>query len=368
MRMPSVLTINLHRYQRNLEILGSLLSPGAQICAVVKADAYGHGLVPIAQTAVNANVAALGIVDDSEIRDLRDAGISLPIFRLRPATIEEIRETAQYDVVELIGDSLSLEQGSHLAQGLNRIIPVNLKVDVGIGRMGAAPSEMKSLLAHALNSPGIRVRGLMTHFPCADEPDPDITLRQIDTFDAVLKSMPEMPRDAVIHVGNSAVLLRFPEAHYSMVRLGIASYGLRPSDAVPLPDGVLPVMRWTTRVIQIRKMKKGTTVGYGMTRSLDRDSLIATLPVGYANGYLRSLSNRAHVAVRGKRCPLLGRVSMDLICIDVTDIPGIAVGEEVELLGDTISADELASLAGTINYEIVTLVGNVRKIDRMFVS
>jgi alanine racemase len=193
-------------------------------------------------------------------------------------------------------------------------------------------------------------------------------LRQIDTFEAVLKSMPEMPRDAVIHVGNSAVLLRFPEAHYSMVRLGIASYGLRPSDAVPLPEGVLPVMRWTTRIIQIRKMKKGTTVGYGMTRSLDRDSLIATLPVGYANGYLRSLSNRAHVAVHGKRCPLLGRVSMDLICVDVTDITGVAVGEEVELLGDTISADELASLAGTIHYEIVTLVGNVRKIDRMFVS
>ncbi|HPA48046.1 MAG TPA: alanine racemase [bacterium] len=368
MRMSSVLTINLHRYQRNLEILGSLLSPGSRICAVVKANAYGHGLVPIAQTAVNADVAALGIVDDDEIRDLRDAGITLPILRLRPATIEEIRETAQYDVEELIGDPVALDQCSRLAQDLNRTIPVHLKVDVGIGRMGADPSEIKSLLARALNSTGIRVRGVMAHFPCADHPDSDITVRQIDAFDTTLKSLSDLPKDAVVHIGNSAALLRFPQAHYSMVRLGIASYGLRPSEAVPLPEGVLPVMRWTTRIVLIRKMKKGTTIGYGMTHRLERDSLIATLPVGYADGYFRSLSNRAHVAIRGQRCPLLGRVSMDLICVDVTDIPGVAVGEEVELLGDTISADELASLIGTINYEIVTLVGNVRKIDRMFVS
>ncbi|MFH1743873.1 MAG: alanine racemase [bacterium] len=368
MFFPSTITIDLGRYRRNVEILRSRLSPGTRFCAVVKANAYGHGLVPIAQAAGQAGAEALGIVDNEEATDLRQAGISLPILRLRPAIVEEVREVIDLNIEEPVGDLETVNRFSQLAQELGSTISVHLKVDVGIGRMGVSPSEAKDLLMRARSAAGIRVRGVMTHFPSSDEPHPGITIHQIDLFRWVVRSIGYMLHDnVVVHAANSEATLRFPEAHLGMVRVGLATYGLSPSKEACLPAGVETVMRWTTRIVQIRPMHEGETIGYGMTYRLDQDRIVATLPVGYADGYFRSLSGRAEVLVRGRRCPVLGRISMDLTCIDVSEAPDAAVGDEVVLLGDEIGADELASRAGTISYEVVTRIGNIARTGRSYV-
>ncbi len=368
MLSPSVLTTDLGRYRRNIEILRSRFAPNKKLCAVVKANGYGHGLVPVSLCAAEAGVEALGIVDNVEAKDLRDAGINLPILRLRSAFPEEVEETLDLDVEEVVGDFDTLEAFSNVADRHGKILSVHLKVDVGIGRMGITHSNAEELARAACSTPGIRVAGLMSHFPNADDPDSDITLQQIQSFESVLAQLRSLlPEDIVVHVANSAAMIRFPNSQYDMIRIGLASYGLSPSDVIELPLGVKPVMRWATRIAQIRKMGRGETVGYGMTCRLDQDTLVGTLPIGYADGYFRSLSRPPDVFIRGRRCPTLGVVSMDMICADVTDVPKVNVGDEVELFGDNISADELAELAGTISYEILTRVGNSDRVRRDFV-
>ena len=367
MLTPSRLTIDLSRYRQNLEILRRHLSPGTRFCAVVKANAYGHGLVPIARAAEEAGVGALGVVDNGEVADLRNAGIALPILRLRPATPDEVEEVIGYGVEELSGDLETTDRLSQVAEKMRTTISVHLKVDVGIGRMGISSSQAELLVARARRAERIRVRGLMTHFPSADEPDPEITRHQIHLFRSILENIQDLSgENVIIHAANSAAMLRFPESQFGMVRVGLASYGLPPSGAVPLPPGIVPVMRWTTRIAQLRTMHAGETIGYGMTCRLDRRCLVAGLPIGYADGYFWSLSGSAEVLVRGRRCPTLGRISMDLICVDVSEVPDVAVGDEVVLLGDGITAAELAARAGTISYEVLTRIGSVPRASRAY--
>jgi len=365
---PSVLTTNLGRYRRNIQILRSHLDPGTRFCAVVKANGYGHGLAPVALAAQEAGADALGIVDNREAMVLREAGISLPVYRLRSALPEEVEEVLDLAVEEVVGDLRTLKAFSDLVTRRGTRLAVHLKVDVGIGRMGISPSNAEELIRAARDMPGIRIGGLMTHFPNADDPEAEVTLTQIKHFQSVLTQLhPLLPKDVIIHASNSAAMIRFPESRFNMVRIGLASYGLSPSRDIKLPSGISPVLRWTTKLAQIRPMKRGETVGYGMTCQLDRDSLVGTLPIGYADGYFRALSGPAEVFVRGRRCRTLGIVSMDMICVDLTDIPGVTVGDEVELLGDHISANELAELAGTISYEILTRVGNTNRAGRDYV-
>ena len=367
MLSPSSLTIDLSRYRNNLDILRKHLSPGTRFCAVVKAEAYGHGLVPIARVAEQAGVDALGVVDNEEIAGLWEAGISLPVLRLRPATSDEVEEVIRFGVEELVGDLDTIDRLSRVAQNRRTTLSVHLKVDVGIGRMGISSSRAEPLVTRARNAEGLRIAGLMTHFPSADDPDPDITRRQMERFRSILKDVRHLlGEDVIVHAANSAAMLRFPHSQLGMVRVGLACYGLRPSEVVPLPSGILPVMRWTTRIVQLRTMRAGETVGYGMSCRLERDSLVASLPIGYADGYFHSLSGSAEVLVRGQRCPALGRISMDLICVDVSEVPNVAVGDEVILLGDGITADELATRAGTISYEIFTRIGGAAHTARTY--
>ena len=362
--------IDRRAYEHNLNVLRAGLSPGCRICAVLKADAYGHGLDLLAPVAAACGIPVVGITDNWEAELVRRMNLPVTLLRLRPATLEEAVEARAWDVEEVIG---SLQQAKAFSRvGLNghRPFPVHLKLDVGIGRMGFSLPRQLEELREACRLEGLRIRGVMTHFPCADEADLQQTREALERFNHdVRRIQPSLPEPVIRHAANSAGALRLPDSHQEMVRLGIVSYGLAPSPDAPPPGTLQPVMQWITRVAQVRWVPAESTIGYGRTVRLDCDRLIATLPVGYADGYLRAFSDRATVLIRGIPCPVVGRVSMDMTTVDVSHVPDVQPGETVVLMGrqgdKSISADDLARWAGTINYEITCLVGKCNRAWRI---
>ncbi|RJP18408.1 MAG: alanine racemase [Candidatus Omnitrophota bacterium] len=358
--------IDLRAFEDNIRFFKSLLSPSCRLCAVVKADAYGHGVQSISCAAFRAGADVLAIVDNWEAEAVRAHHPTCPVIRLRPTTYEEAEEARQWRVEECVGSLPSAEFLSQLGERRQQKIPVHLKLDVGIGRMGFSYPLQREMIRRACELPGIMIKGVMTHFPCADEESERITLEQQERFESQIQAISEwLPPSIVYHAANSAACLRFPPSWKSMVRVGIASYGMTPSEHVALPPRIQPVMSWQTTVVQVRDVPKGAGIGYGMTYILDRERRIATLPIGYADGYLRDFSNNADVLIRGIRCPVIGRISMDMTTVDVTHLPSIAIGDKVTLLGaqgnDTIFAEELARRANTINYEISCLIGKCNR-------
>ncbi len=354
--------INLRAYRQNLQTILSRLDPGISICSVLKADAYGHGLHLLAPEAIAAGARQIAIVDNWEVETIRQLGITCPLIRLRPSIPDEVIETLPWNVDETIGSFDQAIVLSQLGERCSHPIPVHIALDVGMGRMGFTFSLQESQIQQVCSLPGLRIRGVMTHFPCADEKDFSLTQAQKQQFLRQYDSLkPYLPRDAQFHYANSAIILRLPSFQSRFVRAGIITYGLAPSDAVPFDASFQPVMSVVTKIVQVREMPEGSTVGYGMTYRLLRPSRIATLPIGYANGYLRKFANQAFVLVHGVRCPVIGRVSMDMVTIDVTHVDGVEPGDDVVLLGsqgqEHISADDLARIAGTINYEICCQLG-----------
>ncbi|MGC9326041.1 MAG: alanine racemase [Candidatus Hinthialibacter sp.] len=365
--------INLRAYAKNLQKVASLLSPACRLCVVLKADAYGHGLDLLAPAAYAAGVDAIAIADNAEAEIVRKLGIPCTLIRLRPSFPEEVEESLQWGVEEIAG---SLDQAiylSELGEKKRSPIPVHLALDVGIGRMGFSYSSQKDQIERVCRLPGLRIAGVMTHFPCADEEKLSISKEQWIRFNQDVESIkPMLPKDVVVHIANSAAILRMPESHHHMVRLGIVSYGLSPSPAVSMAPDIQPVMSVATKITQIRDVAKGSTIGYGMTYRLDRDSRIAVLPIGYANGYLRAFSNKSDVLIRQTRCPVVGRISMNMTTVDIGRLSEVQPGDEAVLLGvqgtQYISADELARCAGTINYEITCILGNLNREYRIAID
>lgn len=362
--------INLRAYRGNLAAVRSRLGERARLCAVVKADAYGHGLDRIAPAAIEAGADCLGIVDNWEAACIRQSGIERPVMRLRPALEDEAREAAPWKVEELVGSLASAEACARIADERGEPVPVHVKLDAGIGRMGLYPSIQHEEIMRILKMPGLNVRGVMTHFPNADDDDERITLEQLELFLSEVERYEKyLPDDVLIHTANSAATLRFSQAHRSMVRAGICSYGLRPDPQMDIGQDFQPVMRWSTRVVMVHPAPKGATIGYGMTYAAGKDTRIALLPAGYADGYLRDFSNRAPVLIRGRRYRVSGRVSMNLITVDVGDSP-VQQGDEAVLMGrqggETIAPHELSVIAGTIDYELACLIGKANQHARWF--
>lgn len=354
--------IHPHAFRNNLLTLIQRYASDCRICIVVKADAYGHGIKKIAPIAADCGVDYLGIADNWEAAAIREMGISCRIIRLRPATFEEMIEAYEWEVEEILGDMLSAQQFSEWGLKTATPVPVHLKLDVGIGRMGYSWTDQKEEVLQAVQSPGLRLRGVMTHFPCADSDDFSLTMEQMHRFQVYVQELESfLPSDVVQHVANSAACIRMLGQANIMVRLGIAAYGLQPGDTPGVYPLLEPVMSWHTKVVQVRRVGKGSTIGYGMTYKTDRDAWIAALPVGYADGYPWSLSNRADVLIQGVRCPVVGRISMNMITVDVSSLPNVQPGDDVVLMGkqggEEIRADELAKRAGTLNYTIPCVVG-----------
>ena len=340
----------------------------AEIMPMVKADGYGHGMIECASVFAAEGAAAFGVAEASEGVALREAGFSQPIFVLVGVLPETIGDILKYNLTPAIVDNKILPELSNQAVLNITEVGLHIKVDAGMGRQGCLPEDVPALLHRIEELPGLYLAGIMAHFPMADDVDSPNTLEVFDRFKRVVKEIEgNIPDGCIVHIANSGGLFHFDVTRMNMVRPGISLYGCYPEgeySGAGNDESLEPVMKFTTRVIQVRTVPPGTGLGYGQTFTTGRRTKLAILPVGYEDGYLRSLSNKAEVLVHGRRAPVVGRVSMNLTLADITDIDSdIRQGDEVVLLGrqgaDSITADEIASWMNTISYEVLCLFGNL---------
>lgn len=347
----------------------------SRIMPMIKADGYGHGMVECARVFAEEGAAAFGVAEAREGVRLRRSGIEQPVYVLVGMVPEVIPAILVHRLTPVIVDGEILPEMSRQAVAAGVETGLHIKVDAGMGRQGCHPSELLSLVRQVRELPGLRLDGIMAHFPMADEAASDNTWEVFARFtEAITGIAHELPPGCRLHIANSGGLFHFSRTSLDMARLGIALYGCSPDGGRPPAsddETLRPVMRFSTRVIQVRTVPAGTGLGYGQTFITDRLTRLAVLPVGYEDGYLRRLSNRAAVLVNGRRAPVVGRVSMNLTLADVTDIPGeVRRGDEVVLLGrqgdEMIGADEIAAWMETISYEVLCLFGNLN--DRFYVD
>ncbi len=350
---PTYATIDLDRFAHNIDVIARLLPDRARLVAVLKADGYGHGAVELARRLKPDRVAMIAVSLLEEAIELRRASIKLPVLVLGPISPEQISIALDHDVtIGVIGPE---ELESVCAVARVRDVSIHLKLDSGMGRMGVIESELPRVIEMIRATPRLRVEGIYTHFANADDASDSFTEQQIAKYDRMLAVLRAHGIDAPCHhLANSPATLRGLVRPGDFARVGIALYGPQRIDSAA--GAIEPVLRWRTEIMRLKELPAGHAIGYGTTFRTSRLSRIATLPVGYADGYDRLLSNNAEVLVRGKRAPVVGRVSMDLVTIDVTDIDGAAAGDEVILIGeqgnDSITAEELALKSQTIAYEV----------------
>lgn len=370
---PTRAEINLDNLEHNLHEIKRVTRAGASLCAVVKADAYGHGAVEVANTALSCGAKYLAVAILEEAVQLRKAGVKAPILILGFTPEEQFDRIVEYGITQTVFnlDSAKLLSEKAVERGVKA--KVHIKLDTGMSRIGFQ-AQMSSLpeIEEIFKLPGIEVEGIFTHFAKADEKDKTFSEEQFKKFDAIVKALENRGfRIPIKHVANSAAIIDLPEMHLDMVRPGIILYGIYPSDEVKREKiDLKPVMSFKTRVSHVKKVPAGTPISYGGTFITQRESIIATLPVGYADGYSRLLSSKAEVLIRGRRAPLVGRICMDQCMVDVTDVPGVMPGDDVELFGEGkdggVTADELARIVGTIPYEIVC--GISKRVPRIYIK
>lgn len=361
---PTWAEIDLGALKGNVRALKERVGPRCQLLAVVKANAYGHGAVMAARSALEAGATRLGVACPDEGVELRRAEIAAPIVVLGYTPPCEAEKAVKQGLTPTVNSLEHAEAVAQASQRLGRITPVHLKVETGMNRFGLDRKPLLTL-ARALGSmPALRLEGAYTHFACADEADKSFTWRQFEEFMAVAGEL-DLP---IRHVANSAAILDLPEMALDMVRAGIAIYGLYPSAAVSRSVALRPVLSLRSRVARVRDLAPGETVSYGRTWAAAAPSRVALVPCGYADGLPRLLSNSGAVLVRGRRAPIIGRICMDLTVVDVTAIDGVAEGDEVVALGtqgqEAVTAEEIASHAGTISYEV--LCGISRRVPRVY--
>lgn len=358
---PSHAYIDLAAYRHNLEAVRRF-TPEARILASVKADAYGHGLVPIARAAREAGVWGLGVATVNEGIALRNADIDGPIIVLFQPLEPAFDQILKHGLTLMLAD-LSTAQGlSAAAVRRGATARIHAHIDTGMGRQGFDPQQAFDRIPEVARLPRIELEGVGTHFPTAEAPQDPFTQSQIARFSQIVHELRKTGLDIpLVHAANSAAVVNFPEAAFDLVRPGIMTYGVWPVDT-PRPESVLkPVMRWETHITQLRSLAAGHGVSYGRTYIAETDIKTAVLPVGYADGYRVAYSNKAHVIIHDQRCPVRGRVCMDQTVVEVGHLDSVAAGDLVTLLGETahaaILAEELAAIAHTIPYEVLTAVG-----------
>ena len=356
--------INLDAIDHNLEVMRSRLTPGTPICAVIKADAYGHGAAPIAiHLEPLPFIWGFAVATPGEGVMLRRAGIRKPILLLGYAFPEDYEDIIEHDLRACIFEKQSAELLSECAGKAGKTAIVHIAVDTGMSRIGFQVNPASAKIAGEIAAlPNIRVEGMFTHFARCDESSLEPAERQFELYEQFMRMIEEEGVEIEVrHVCNSAGIMRFPEANLDLTRAGITLYGLTPSDEIieEMRD-LQPVMRLISHVSHVKTLPAGRAVSYGGTYVTERETITATIPAGYADGYPRTLSGKGCVLIRGKRAPIMGRVCMDQFMVDVTDIGPVKVGEEVVLLGaqgdDRISAEEIGALSGRFNYELVSCI------------
>ncbi len=359
MTRPTEVIVDLDRIRHNISYLRSRLDARCALMAVVKADGYGHGAVPVARVAIDAGAAWLGVALAEEGEELRQAGIRVPILILGASSREqmEVAVRQRLDVTVFTPEHLATLRT--IARGVGIPARLHLKLDTGMGRIGLAAEGLDNAWLTALRARELEWVGVFTHFATSDALESGTVRRQLARFLSALDFLRRRTAlPAQIHAANSAALLRYPGTHFTLVRAGLAIYGLKPFAGA---EGLQPALSWRSRVVFVKTVPAGFAVGYGHTYVTDRPQKLVTVPVGYADGYRRAWSNSALVIIRGHRHPVVGRVSMDQLTVALPLEDPVAVGDPVTLLGAdgraVVSAEELADRMDSISYEVVTGIG-----------
>ena len=360
--------IDLDAVGENVRLFRRMCGPDVAVMAVVKADGYGHGAVRVAKSAVAHGADWLGVATAEEGMELREAGLSVPILVLGASSPEQVRLALAARLDLTIFEDGAWNAARRWADRLGVRPRIHLKVDTGMGRVGVAPRSVMSTWIPRLREPHVVWQGLMSHLAESDADSDMFTRRQLAVFLDVIESIRSRGVDLppTIHLANSAAALRYPGTHFNLVRIGIALYGAKPYPSAPT---LTPVMRLQSRVTLVKRVDAGSTVGYGRTYVADKETTIATVALGYADGYRRVLSNKAHVLIAGRRCAVVGTISMDQLTVAVPDDLRVDVGDVVTIIGpdggERITVEEVAQWADTISYEILT--GISHRVPRVFV-
>jgi alanine racemase len=351
--------IDLDAIASNVSAFKKHVGEKVEIFAVVKANAYGHGAAPVARAALDAGAARLAVHRSVEGVELRQARIEAPILIMGYTPPDGAKTIVRWRLTPSLIDMEVARALSFEAAGTGATVPVHIKVDTGMSRWGLMPGEVVEFIRALRDLPYLRLEGIFTHLATADWRDTTHVLNQMDVFNRVLSDIRHAGFDVpVIHAANSAAAMRLPTTHCGAVRIGIAMYGMEPSSEWPSVFQIHPALTLKSAVSRVRKLPPGSGISYGRTFIAQQSIIAALVPVGYGDGYHRSLSNRGCVLIRGQRAPIVGRICMDQCVVDATNIPGVMQHDEVVLIGrqgqEVISVEEVARLAGTINYEVTT--------------
>ncbi len=362
--------IRLDNLRHNIKTIRQHVGRNVSLCMAVKADAYGHGAGRIAAEALNAGVAALGVATVDEGVLLRQAGITAPVFLFSLPSQSEIQALVETGLIPFCADETLISEISGQAQKQKKTIEIHIKVDTGMGRVGCPPENVPALAMLVSSLPGVSLGGICTHFPASDGSDPEYTVGQIEQLRTVIETVRKLGiAPGTVHAANSGAIIDKPDSYFDMVRAGIILYGYYPSHDQERKLAVKPVMEFKTQIGFMKKVEKNTSISYGRTYITREKTWIATLPVGYADGYNRLLSNRAQVCIGGRRYPVAGRVCMDQVMVDLGPETDLTVGDDVVLFGTGSgepTAEEVADLVGTIPYEVTCLI--TKRVPRIYVD
>ena len=367
----SCVEIDLDALKHNFEEIKKAVTPGTDILAVVKADAYGHGALETAKTLIDGGAAGLCLATIDEAVELRKHGITVPMMTLGFTDSSRFEDAVRYDVEQSVYSLDIAKALSDEAVKQGKTCRIHIKLDTGMGRIGFKTDGTETDdIVRACTLPGIEPYGVFSHFAAADTDDDEYTNQQFDLF---MKQIEELGQKGIHftkkHICNSAGILRFPGMHLDMVRAGIILYGLMPPGC-PAPVvniDLKPVMNWYAKVIHVKTVPVGATISYGRHFTAERPTEVTTVGIGYADGLSRKLSNGFELVIGGKKCPIIGNICMDMCMVDTTDLEiRPAVGDKVTVFGSERSADELAEALGTINYEITCDVG--KRVRRLYVG
>ncbi|MFP4697927.1 MAG: alanine racemase [Eubacteriales bacterium] len=365
--------IDLDAIAYNLKEIVRIKDANAEVMALIKADGYGHGAIPISRTLVENGVDRLGVAVIEEGIALRKSGVDIPILVLGYTPEHQIEQLINYNLTQAVFKINMVNEIGKIAKRLNKKAKIHIKIDTGMGRLGFFPKdETIEIIKYILSIPNVEVEGIFTHFAKADEKDKTYTYNQLEIFNKFIDKLKKQKINIPIkHAANSAGLIEVKEGHFQLVRAGISIYGLYPSDDIDFNKIELkPALSLKSHIIFLKEVEKGTSISYGGTYITSRKSRIATIPVGYGDGYPRALSSKGRVLIRGQYAPIIGRICMDQFMVDVSNISNVEDGDEVVLIGkqgdNIITVDEIAELTNTINYEIICGLG--KRIPRTYLK
>ncbi len=353
---PAWAQVDLGALTHNFNQVKALTPPETKVMAVVKANAYGHGARLVSRTLVENGVDMLGVAFVDEAVRLREAGINVPIALLSGVISEEqLKQVVSLDLQPFVYTKDMARDLTAAACTLGHKVKIHIKVDTGMGRLGVSPENLREFIWHISQIQELEIAGIASHLASAED-DFDLTSRQVDIFKESIDSLKQSGfKIPCLHIANSAGILNHDNTHFNMVRPGLMLYG------ACRHFSLRPVLSLKSRIVFLKKVSAGTPIGYGHTYTTKSASLIAAVSIGYADGYSRLLSNRGQALVRGRRVPVVGRVCMDLSMLDVTNVPGVQMGDEVTLIGqdgnDQITVFDVADWMGTIPYEVLCLIG-----------